>query len=204
LSRDVRPVGGGDNDDALVGGEAVHLHVQLVQRLLALFVAQRLAAARAADGIELVDEHNARAVSAGVLEQFPHTRRADAGEHLDEVRAAGEQEWDAGLAGNRPGEQRLTGARRTDEQDAFRDAAAQCRKARGLPQEVDDLPDLGLRLVDARHVREGDLLPAAIGLAGLPFHRRQAAAAEPVDCKPDHAHDGNGHQKCRCADSRAS
>jgi hypothetical protein len=65
LVEDVRPVGGGDDDDALVRGEAVHLHEQLVQRLLALFVAQRLAAARAADGIELVDEDNARAVSCG-------------------------------------------------------------------------------------------------------------------------------------------
>ena len=34
-----------DDDDALVGGEAVHLDQQLVQRLLALFVAERVAAA---------------------------------------------------------------------------------------------------------------------------------------------------------------
>ena len=34
-------------------------------------------------------------------------------------------------------------------------------KRAGLPQEVDDLPDLGLRLVHARHVRERDLLRAA-------------------------------------------
>ena len=39
----VRPIGRGDDDDALVGRKAVHLHQQLVQRLLALFVAERVA-----------------------------------------------------------------------------------------------------------------------------------------------------------------
>ena len=56
---DVRPVGRGDDDDALVGREAVHLDEQLVQRLLALFVAERVAAAAAADRVELVDEDDA-------------------------------------------------------------------------------------------------------------------------------------------------
>ena len=53
------PVGRGDDDDAAVRLEAVHLDEQLVQRLLALFVAERVAAAAAADGVELVDEDDA-------------------------------------------------------------------------------------------------------------------------------------------------
>ena len=43
--------------------EAVHLDEQLVQRLLALFVAERAAAAAAADGVELVDEDDAGLVA---------------------------------------------------------------------------------------------------------------------------------------------
>ena len=39
--------------------EAVHLDEQLVERLLALLVAERVAAAAAADGVELVDEDDA-------------------------------------------------------------------------------------------------------------------------------------------------
>ena len=68
--------------------EAVHLDEQLVERLLALFVAERVAAAAAAHGVELVDEDDARLVAARFLEQLAHARRADAGVHLDEVGAA--------------------------------------------------------------------------------------------------------------------
>ena len=56
----VGPIRRGDHDDALIGSEAVHLDEQLIQRLLALFVAERVAAAAPSDGVELVDEHDAR------------------------------------------------------------------------------------------------------------------------------------------------
>ena len=59
---DVRAVGGGHDDDAVGLGEAVHLDEQLVERLLALLVAERVAAAAAAHGVELVDEDDARRV----------------------------------------------------------------------------------------------------------------------------------------------
>ena len=43
LVEDVGPVGGGEDDDALRAGEAVHLGEDLVERLLALVVAEPLA-----------------------------------------------------------------------------------------------------------------------------------------------------------------
>ena len=112
--------------------EAVHLDEQLVQRLLALLVAERVAAAAAADGVELVDEDDAGRVAAGILEQPSHARGADAGVHLDEIGAAREEERHAGFAGDRAREQRLAGSRRADEQHALRDAAAHRREASGL------------------------------------------------------------------------
>ena len=63
-------------------------------------------------------------------EQPADARRADAGVHLDEVRAAGEQERHARLAGDRARQQRLAGSRRADEQHALRDPAADGREAR--------------------------------------------------------------------------
>ena len=61
---DVGPVGGGDQDDAALGLEAVHLHQQLVQRLFALVVtAAHAGAAVPADGVDLVDEDDRRAHS---------------------------------------------------------------------------------------------------------------------------------------------
>ena len=52
------------------------------------------------------------ALPARLLEQIAHARRADADEHLDELRAADREERHAGLAGDRAREQRLAGAGR--------------------------------------------------------------------------------------------
>ena len=74
----VGTVGGGDQDDAFVGLEAVHLDQQLVERLLALVVAAAQAGATmAADGVDFVDEHDAGRVLLGLLEHVAHaaTRR---------------------------------------------------------------------------------------------------------------------------------
>ena len=84
----VGAVGGGDEDDAFVGLEAVHLDQELVQRLLALVVAAaEPGAAMAADGVDLVDEDDAGGVLLALHEEVTDARGADADEHLDEVRA---------------------------------------------------------------------------------------------------------------------
>ena len=75
----VRAVGRGDDDDQIGPVEAVHLREQLVQRLLALVVAAAEAgAARAADGVDLVDEHDGGRALLGLLEQIAHARGARA------------------------------------------------------------------------------------------------------------------------------
>ena len=72
----VGPVGGGDQDDAVVRLEAVHLDQQLVQRLLALVVpAAEAGAAVAADGVDLVDEDDAGGVLLALLEEVAHAAR---------------------------------------------------------------------------------------------------------------------------------
>ena len=121
----VGAVGGGDEDDALVGLEAVHLHQQLVERLLALVVtAAQAGAAVAADGVDLVDEDDAGGVLLALLEEVAHAAGADADEHLHEVGAGDGEERHAGLAGDGLGQQRLAGARRAHHQHALGDAAA--------------------------------------------------------------------------------
>ena len=99
----------------------------------------------------------------GFAEQPADARRADAGVHLDEVGAAGEQERHARFAGDRAREQRLAGARRPDEQHALRNPAADRREPLRLAQEVDDFLDLVLRLVHAGDVLERDDVVAALG-----------------------------------------
>ena len=110
---DVRAVGGGDDDHVGVRVEAVHLDEDLVEGLLALVVrAAEAGAALAADRVDLVHEHDARAVALGLVEQVAHAAGADAHEHLDELRAGDAEERHAGLAGDGARHQRLAGARR--------------------------------------------------------------------------------------------
>src|SRR6478672_9323467 len=110
---DVRPVGGGDQDDVVFHLEAVHLDEELVQRLLALVVAAAHAgAAVTADGVDLVHEDDAGRVLLRLLEEVAHAAGADADEHLDEVRAGDREEGHAGLTRDGAGEQRLAGPRR--------------------------------------------------------------------------------------------
>jgi hypothetical protein len=125
-------------------------------------------AAMAAHGVDFVDEHDARRVLLALLEQVADARRADADEHLDEIRAADRKERDVGLTGHRARQQRLARARRAHQQHALRDAPAQLLELLGLAQELDDLVQFFLRLVGAGHVLERDFFLGA---------RRQLRAA---------------------------
>ncbi len=126
LVEDLGPVGRRHDDHALARVEAVHLRQKLVQGLLPLLMGARHAhAARAADRVELVDEDDARRLLHGLLEQVAHARRAHAHEHLDELGAAHGEERHLGFAGDRLCQKRLAGARRSHEQHALGDAAAE-------------------------------------------------------------------------------
>ena len=84
---DVRPVGGGDENDVVLHLEAVHLDQELVERLLALVVtATESSASVPADRVDLVDEDDARRVLLALLEQIAHPRGAHADKHFNKVR----------------------------------------------------------------------------------------------------------------------
>jgi hypothetical protein len=152
------PVGGGEDDDALRGVEPVHLDQQLIERVLPLVVSAHHAgeAARLAEGIELVDEHDARRPGFGLGEQVADARRAHADEELDELRSADREEGDVGFAGDGLREQGLAGPRRADQQDPLRQLAAENLELLGPLEELDDLLELLLRLVGAGDVGERD------------------------------------------------
>ena len=152
----VGPVGRGDEDDALVRLEAVHLDQQLVQGLLALVVAAAEAGATmTADRVDLVDEDDAGRVLLRLIEHVAHAGGTDADEHLDEVGARDGEERHVGFAGDGAGEQRLAGTRRADQQRAARNAPAELLELLRIAQELDDLLQVFLGLVDAGDVIEG-------------------------------------------------
>ena len=106
--QDVRAVGGGNHNDALVGTKAVHLHQQLVQGLLPLVVpAAQAGASLAAHGVDLINEDDAGGFFLGFVEQVPHTGGAHAHKHLHKVRAGDGEEGHPGFTGHGPGQQSL-------------------------------------------------------------------------------------------------
>src|SRR5205085_5234767 len=116
----------------------------------------------AADGVELVDEHDRGRRLLRLLEQIAHARRTHADDRLDELRGSHREEWNVRLAGNGTRKQRLAGTGRPREQDAVRDAAAELAVLVGMTQEIDDLRQLGLRLVDAGDIRERDAIAGGL------------------------------------------
>ena len=155
----VGTVGGGDQDDAFVGFEAVHLDQQLVQRLLALVVSAAEAGATVtSDGVDFVDEDDAGSILLALLEQVADAAGADADEHLDEIRTGDAEERHVGLAGHGARQQGLAGSRRSDQQHALGNTAAELLELLRFAQELDDLAQLFLGFVHAGHVLEGDLL----------------------------------------------
>ncbi len=148
-------------------------------------------AAVAAHGVDLVHEDDAGRVLLGLLEEVADARRADADEHLDEVRAGDREERHARLAGDGTRQQRLAGARRAVEQDALGDARAEGLELLGVLEELLDLVELLHRLVDACDVAERDLGRVdrqALGARLAERHHLGAAALHLVheeDPEPD-------------------
>ena len=189
---DVRAVGRGDDDDAVVRLEAVHLHEKLVQRLFALVVAAAEASAPVpAHGVDLVDEDDARRLLLGLLEHVAHPRRAHADEHLHEVRAGDGEERHLRFAGDGARQQRLAGAGRADHQRAARDAPAQALELARVAQELDQLLHVFLGLVDAGDIREGglDLFLGEQARLALAEGHRVAAPAEAALHLPHQQHE---------------
>ena len=176
----VGPVGRGDDDDAFVLLEAVHLDEQLVERLLALVVAAAKAgAAMATDRVDFVDEDDAGRVLLRLLEHVAHAACADADEHFDEVGARNREEGHVRFARDRARGQCLAGARRADKQHAARDASAEFLELLRVAQELDDLLQVFLGFVDASDVLERHAslrLGQKLGLRLAEAHRLAGAA----------------------------
>ena len=179
---DLGPVGGAQQDEARPRVEPVELHEELIERLLLLVVPADHAAqaASAPEGIELVDEDDGGRLLARLGEEIAHPGRADAHEHFHELGAGDREERHLRLAGDRLGEERLAGAGRPDQEHAFRHASAEPPVLLRVLQKVDDLPQLVLGLVDARHVIEphaGVGLDVDLGLRLADLHQPAAESA---------------------------
>ena len=145
----VGAVRGRNEDDPLVGFEAVHLDQKRVEGLLALVVsASQPCTAVASDGVDLIDEDDAGGVLLSLGEKVPHAGGPDADEHLDEVRSADGKKRHIGFTGDGAGKKRFPRTRGPHEKNALGDTGAETSELFRIPQNVDDLLQLGLGLVD--------------------------------------------------------
>ena len=165
-------VGGGEDDDAGVAFKAVHFREQLVQRLLPLVIAAHGAGVPLlADGVNLVDEHDAGGFFLRLLEQVAHLARAHAHEHFHKFGAADGEERDVRLTGDGLCQHGLAGARRAYQQHALGHGSADLPVLVRIVEIVHDLLQAFLRLVHALHVVKFD----AVG--GLDIHPGVGTAA---------------------------
>src|SRR5689334_1047527 len=108
----------------------------------------------ATDGVDLVDEDDARRVRLALLEQIADAAGTDADEHLNEVRTRHRKERTAGFTGDCAGEQSLAGSRRSDQQCALGKTATELGEFLRILQEFDDLLELHLGFVRACDIIE--------------------------------------------------
>src|SRR5690606_25003403 len=202
----IRTVGCGNDNDAVIHFETVHLHQQLVEGLLALVMTTAQSGATVAtNGVDLVDEDDAGRMLLGLLEHVTHTAGADPDEHFDEIRAGNGEERHLGLTCNGLGQQRLAGTGRADHQHPARNAATEALELARITQELDQLTNLFLGLIAAGNIGQCslDLIlgeQARLGLAEA--HGAATAAATALhlahkkhEHSDDHQNREAGHQQ---------
>ena len=171
-------VGGGDDDYAFLGVEAVHLDQQLVERLLAFVVATaHTVAAVSADRIDLIDKDKARRVLFALFEHVANARGADADKHFDEVRSGDREKRHIRLTGDRARQQGLTRTWRANHQHALWNRSAKLLKLTWVLEEIDDFKQLLFRFLNAGDIFEGHFVAIHREQARLAFAKRHRTTA---------------------------
>src|SRR5271165_5333073 len=111
----------------------------------------------ASDRINFVNENDARGVLLALFKQIAHAAGAHAYEHFHEIGTGNREERNVCFTRDGSSQQRFARSRRPDEQHALGNAAAQLLKLLGILQELNDLLQLFLGFVAARHILEGRL-----------------------------------------------
>src|SRR6202521_977602 len=88
--------------------------------------------------VNFVDEDDAGSILLALLEQIPHTARANADKHFNEVGTGNRKEWNVALARNGARQQGFPRTSRTYEQDPLWNTPAQLLEFLRIFQKFDD------------------------------------------------------------------
>ena len=110
-----RPIGSRQKHNALLRIKSVEFTEKLVKGLFLFVVStgQAAGATGATNGVHLVDENDTGRGFSRLLKQVVYERRADANEHSNKLGSVDGEKRHVRLSGHGPGQQGLTGARRT-------------------------------------------------------------------------------------------
>ena len=201
---DVGTVRGGEEDDALLLVEAVHLDEELVERLLTLVVtAAEPRAPVTADRVDLVDEHDRGRRVLRLLEQVADadaptpTNISTKSEPLIEKNGTPASPATALARG-------LAGPGRAEQQHALRDLGAHVLELGGRGEEVLDLLRAPRPLRRGRRHRERDLrlvLADELGARLAEAHHAAAAALHLAEDRQQHQCEQQERQEAELAGS---
>ena len=171
----VGAIGRRHQDDAVIGLKTIHLDEKLVERLLAfVMTTAETGTAMASDCIDLIDKNDARSIFLALFEKVADTAGADADKHLYKIRTRYRKERHTCLAGNGLCQERFSGSRRSDHQDALRDLAAEFLKLLRIFEKFDDLLQLFFRLFNAGNLLKGHAFLLVIEQLRLRFAKAQS------------------------------
>mmetsp|Transcript_31319 Transcript_31319/g.50291 ORF Transcript_31319/g.50291 Transcript_31319/m.50291 type:complete len:330 (-) Transcript_31319:441-1430(-) len=154
--KDVGTVSSSKDNDASVALETVHLGQNLVQGLLALIVATRdTGSTLTADGINLINEDDARSVLLRHVKEITDTRSTNTNKELNEFRTGGRDEGNSSLSSGGTSEQGLTSTRRTLHNDTLRNLCSELSELLRVLEEFHDLLKFLLGLVVTGNLIEG-------------------------------------------------
>jgi len=180
---DIGAVGCGNDNHLVVGFKAVHFNQDGIERLFAFIVAAADKAGTAffADGVDFIEEDDARRIFLGLAEQVADAAGADADEHLDKITAGDAEKRHIRFAGNGLGQQGLAAAGRSDQQHTAGNASADFLELFGVFQELNDFGHFFLGFINTRDVGKGNLGVLAgtnaVFAAAEAQRRAQSAAA---------------------------
>ena len=119
--KDFRSVGCREEDYSLSCIETIKFAEQLIERLLFFVVApaQGACPTSTTEGIQFVDENNARGTGARLIKQVPDPGRANTDEHFNKLGPTDGEKRYPGFTGNRPRQECLPGTRWSHQQNTL-------------------------------------------------------------------------------------
>src|SRR5690606_6374696 len=137
--KNVRTVGGCDQNDRFIGFKPIHFNQQLVEGLLTFIIATaKSGTTMPTHGVNFVDKDDARRILLSLFEHVADAACTHTDEHFNKGRTGNGEERHIRFTRNRTSEQSLTCSGRSDEQYTTRNFTAKSLEFLRIAQKFDN------------------------------------------------------------------